>query len=130
MYHKINHSLGLVKIWPVLNACILREPKSSLWSIFNIKANKPWSHGDDLVCFDPQIPLLTGGVTLQCLVHQEEELLYPLILPQVFPTLHKIVILSLVIPANCYPLRLTYWGHYFYLSGNVWKYFPFVVIDV
>lgn len=35
------------------------------------------------------------------------------------------MILSLIIPADCYPLRFTYWGHHFYLSGNVWKYFHF-----
>lgn len=33
------------------------------------------------------------------------------------------MILSLIIPADCYPLRFTYWGHHFYLSRNVWKYF-------
>lgn len=35
------------------------------------------------------------------------------------------MILSLIIPTDCYPLRFTYWGHHFYLSGNVWKYFHF-----
>lgn len=35
------------------------------------------------------------------------------------------MILSLIIPADCYPFRFTDWGHHFYLSRNVWKYSHF-----
>ena len=69
--------------------------------------HKPWRHGNDLVGFEFEVPLLARWIALEDLVHEEEELLYPLVLPQVLTTLHQVVVLLLIVPTNCYPLRFT-----------------------
>lgn len=81
--------------------------------------HKPWRHGNDLVGFEFEVPLLARWIALEDLVHEEEELLYPLVLPQVLTTLYQVVVLLLIIPTNCYPLRFTNWGHDFNLENSV-----------
>ena len=52
-----------------------------------------------------------GGVLLHYTVHDEKELLDALVLTQVLPTLHQVVVLLLIVPTNCDALGLADGGH-------------------
>ena len=65
----------------------------------------PGGYRYDLICLQEQFPLSAGRVFIENLVHYKEQLLNPLILPQILAPLHQVVVVFLIIPADCYTLR-------------------------
>ena len=53
----------------------------------------------------------TSSILLHDTIHDEEELLNALILSQVLPTFHKVMVLLFVIATDCNSLRLSDGGH-------------------
>ena len=68
-----------------------------------------------MVRFQLEFPLSAGGILVQDLVHDVEQLFHPLILSEILPSLHQVIIFPFVVTANRYPLRLPNGGHHHHL---------------
>lgn len=79
----------------------------------------PCCHWNNLVCFQTKFPVSTGRILDEHLIHDIEELLYPLILTKIFPTLHKEVVIFLVIATDRQTFWFSYWCHHFDLKMNI-----------
>ena len=65
----------------------------------------PGGYRYDLICLQEQLPLPTSWIFIENLIHYEEQLLDPLVLPQILATFHQVVVVFLIIPTDCYTLR-------------------------
>lgn len=75
----------------------------------------PRGHGYNLVCLQMHVSLTTGGILGKDDIHDLEELLNALVLPQIFTPLHKERVLSFIMASDDDAFRFSERCHYFYL---------------